>query len=188
MEVKFFDQRWSNQQLYHNVGTTWNATTNLLDTILNGNTVLTRIGASIYVKGLDFRFVLNNKTDRPNVSYRILVAATPSTAAADAFDEIVGGAAFTGTHLPTQSVLLYDATFPKNQGSGMDNNVTPNKERSFNHVAYVPINNTVTYSVTGICQTRLVGYVICYDAFGTLTTDNIASVAQASLRIDFADP
>jgi hypothetical protein len=188
MEIKFFDTRWSNQQLYHNIGAKWNNTVNMLDLISNGNTVFTRIGASIFVKGLDFRLVLNNKTDRPNVSYRVVVVATPATSSADSFDEIVGGGAFTGTHVPIQSVILHDATFPNNQGSGMENNVTPNKERSFNHSAYIPINRAVTYGTDNGCQTRIVGYIIPYDSYGTLTTDNIASLAQASWRIDFVDP
>jgi len=140
------------------------------------------------VKGIDFRLILNNKADRPNVSYRVILAATPSTVSADTIGEIVWNGNFTGTHIPINSVLLHDVTFPSNQGSSMENNMTPNKERSFNHTAYVPINRSVTYGGDGACQTRLVGWIICYDAYGTLTTDNIGSVAQASTRIDFADP
>lgn len=187
-ESKYNLNVWSNQQLYHNVGTLWNATANLLDNISTGATVTTRVGNSIFVKGIEFRFVLNNKTDRPNVSYRVILAATPTTVSSDTFGEIVSSAQFTGVHLPVSSVMLHDVTFPSNQGSGMENNITPNKERSFNHTAYVPINRSVTYGADGACQTRLVGYIVPFDAFGTLTTDNICSVAQASIRIDFADP
>ena len=79
--------------------------------------------------------------------------------------------------------------FPLNQGSGMENNVTPNKERSFLHRLDIPINRPVTYDRLdgNLCNSRIHVYVSAYDAYATLTTDNIASVAQSSYRITFSD-
>jgi hypothetical protein len=187
-ENKFYPFSFANQQLYHNVGAAMNNTGNLLDLITTGTSFAQKIGLSIKVKRLVAHLVFNNKVDRPNVSYRVICVAAPSTTSVDTFAELFSGGNFAGVHLPTNSVLLHDQTFPFNQGSGMDNNVTPNKERSFNHYMDVPINHTVIYNTDGLCQTRLTVWCICYDAHGTLTTDNIASLAQGSFRIDFVDP
>lgn len=186
-ELKTYLQTNGNYQLYHNVSAPYFNLNNLLDSIAQGAQSYQRIGNRIFVKELEVFMVLNNKTDRPNVSYRFTVCAAPATANADTFGELfVGG--FSGLHVPTNSQLLYDAAFPLNQGSGMENNITPNKERSFIHRAVVPINRPVVYNTNDqACTTRLIGFICAYDAYGTLVTDNIASVAQTSWRLVYTD-
>lgn len=187
-ELKTYAQYFSNQQLYHNSAIGMNNNANLVDNITQGTGVTTRIGNRIFVKRLRARFVLNNKTDRPNVSYRIAVTAAPTNTNTDSFGELFASGTFSATHVLTNSLLLYDTVFPLNQGSGMDNNVTPNKERSFNHVLELPINRPVVYNVNdGKASTCITVWLIAYDAFGTLTTDNIASVASCTWALDYTD-
>jgi len=187
-ELKNYFFSGGNYQLYHNVASPYTNYPNLLDNIALGTQPYQRVGARIFLRNLECILVLNNKTDRPNVSYRFVVVAAPTNTNTDTFAELFTGNGFTSIHVPNNSLLLHDSIFPINQGSGMDNNVTPNKERSFTHRVSISINKPVTVNTNdGAFSTRLVGFVIAYDAFGTLITDNIASVAQTSYRIMFTD-
>jgi len=186
-ELKFYAAQSGNFALYHNSPAAYFNLTNLLDSIAVGNTVNTRVGNRVFVEELQIRMVPNNKTDRPNVNYRVSVCAAPASSNTDAYGELFYVGGITGTHMPGNSHLLYDATFPKNQGSGMDNNVTPNKERSFTHDLTIPIRKPVVYNTNDqACSTRLIAFITAYDAYGTLTTDNIA-VAQTTWRLLYTD-
>jgi len=187
-ELKNLFNSGGNYQLYHNVAASYTNSTNLLDNIALGTQPSQRVGARIFLRSFDAVLVLNNKTDRQNVSYRFVVLAAPTNSNTDTFVELFGGGVFTGMHVPNNSLLLHDSIFPSNQGSGMDTNTLANKERSFTHRVSFPINKPVTINTNdGLFSTRLIAFIVAYDAYGTLTTDNIASVAQTSYRIMFTD-
>lgn len=187
-ELKTVANQNGNYQLYHNTAAAAFNTVNLFNAIVQGTALSQRIGNRIFAKRLRMRAVFNNKTDRPNVSYRCCVTAAPAATNTDTFSELFVGGGLTGLHVPTNSELLHDVVFPLNQGSGMDNNVTPNKERSFNHTFEIPLNHPVVYNgADGNATTQLTIWFVAYDAYGTLVTDNIASVAQISYAIDFTD-
>lgn len=187
-ELKTYAQTFSNQQLYHNSGVGMNNYASIADAIVQGTNIAQRIGNRVFIKRLRAHFVFNNKADRPNVSYRVVVTAAPSGANTDAFSELFAFGVFTSPHAPTNSILLYDSVFPLNQGSGMEVNVNSSKERSFNHTLDVPINKPVVYnSADGKASTSIAVWIIAYDAYGTLTTDNIASVASCAWALDFTD-
>jgi hypothetical protein len=187
-EVRFFTFQGSNYQLYHNVPVAMANAVSLFDNITQGVGLGQRVGSRIFAKRLRARFVFNNKTDRPNCSYRVAVTAAPASTNTDAFSELFSQGGFTGVHAITNSLLLYDTVFPLNQGSGMENNMTPNKERSFNHTLDIPLNHAVVYSTADSkATTALTVWLVAYDAYGTLTTDNIASVAQVTFSIDYTD-
>jgi len=187
-EVKTYVSQGSNFQLYHNTPVTMQNLPNILNQITQGAGVTQRIGNRIFLRGLRVRMVLNNKTDRPNVSYRVACTAAPVSPNADAFAELFAGGGLTGLHYRPNSLLLYDTVFPLNQGSGMEN-AALNKERSFNHTFEIPVNHSVVYNAgDNVATTALVVWILAYDAFGTLITDNIASVAQVTFALDFTDP
>jgi hypothetical protein len=186
--MKFYNTHFSNQQMYHNVGVALNGVGNMLDGITQGTGFNQRIGLSIKLKRIVANIVFNNKSDRPNVSYRVMVIAAPSTTSVDTFIELTSGGWYSSVHLPSNSVVLHDAFLPLNQGSTQVVEAIPARERSHVHRFDVPIDHLVQYNTDSLCQTRLTTWVICYDAHGTLTTDNIASVAQASTRVDYIDP
>lgn len=186
-ELKSYFGNDGDHQLYHNVAVKYTNSTNLLDNIALGSQPYQRIGARIYLRHFDCVLVLNNKSARPNVSYRFVVVATPASSNADTYGELFTGLGFSSIHVPNNSLLLHDSIFPANQGSGMESN-TNSKERSFTHRVSFPINKPVTINTSdGLFTTRLIGFVIAYDAFGTLTTDNIGTVAQTSYRIMYTD-
>jgi hypothetical protein len=187
-ELKSRFTSFSNYQLYHNVGSAINNTPNLLNDIALGTGPNQRIGNRIFLKNLRVNMVLNNKTDRPNVSYRVVVTAAPASAQTDSFGELFFSAGYTAQHYPTNSLLLYDQSFPWNQGSNMNQNSIPDKERSFVHCLQVPINKPIVYStVNGEASTSLSVWVITFDAHATLQTDNIASIAQCVYALDYTD-
>jgi hypothetical protein len=176
-----------NYQLYHNTPVTMTNTLNLIDSIAVGTASNQRIGNRIFLKSLRANIVFNNKGDRPNVSYRVAVTAAPTNTNTDSFAELFASGGFTGIHVPQTSLLLHDATFPLNQGSGMETSANL-KERSFNHTFVIPLNHPATYSpVDGKCTTTLTTWFIAYDAYGTLIVDNIASVAQVTWALDYTD-
>jgi hypothetical protein len=190
-ELKCYSDVSGNFQLYHNLGIPYFNLQSLLDNIVPTTGVNGRIGNRIFVKEVDIQMVLNNKVDRPNVTYRFVVVAAPVTVATDAYTELFAGGGICGAHLPTGSTLLHDAVIPVNQGSTQfvaSAATGATKERSCYHRATIPINKPVVYSpATAGCSTRITGWIVAYDAFGTLTTDNIASVAATSYRILYTD-
>jgi hypothetical protein len=185
-ELKTFVTQGANFQLYHNVPVAMANTANLLDQIGYGTTATQRIGSRISIKSLRVRLILNNKADRPNVSYRVACTASPASTNTDAFSELFPGSGITGIHSKPNSQLYHDTVFPLNQGSLMEG--ASNRERSFNHTFEIPVNHAAVYSTAdNVCTTRLTVWICAYDSFGSLATDNIASVAQLTYAIDFTD-
>jgi len=184
-EIKAYYSQSGNFQLYHNIPALYFNLPNMLSVIVNGNTNDTRVGNRIFVKELEMALVLNNKVDRPNVSYRVAVCAAPATTSTDVATELFSAGGFTGLHIISNSELLSDTTFPQNQGSSMA--TTSNKERSFTYRVKIPINRHVVYNTDGNCSTRLIAFVTCYDAYATLPTDNIASIPNTCWRVVFTD-
>jgi hypothetical protein len=179
----------SNQQLFHNVASRLGNKDNLLNDIPLGAPLNTRTGNQLHVVSFEGMMVLNRKVDRPNVTYRVSVVASRPTVEVDAYSELFFGGNFTSMHIKQSSNLLLDKHFPLDQGSTMTQNVTPDKERSDLFKWHIPINRDVTYGAVdnNSCQTLLRAYITAYDAFGTLITDNIASIAQASWAINYQD-
>jgi hypothetical protein len=187
VERKLFVLNVNNQALNHNTPAQLGNTASLLDGLSLGTGVSNRIGNSIFVRGMSIRMVLNRKTDRPNVSYRVVVVATTPGAGVDNYVELFAGNSFCAPVYPAAAVVLHDSSFPKDQGTVMTQQATPDKERSNLFDTFLDIRKTVPYSTDGTALTVLRCYVVAYDAFGTLTSDNIASVAQGVVGVYFED-
>jgi len=187
-ELKSFITQSGNYQMYHNVAVTMTNTLNLFDSIVQGTNYGQRIGNRIHLHRLRARIVFNNKFDRPNVSYRVAVTAAPTNINTDSFAELFGSyGAFTGIHSTQNSQLLHDAVFPFSQGSTQEV-IATSKERSHNHTLDLSINRPVVYSLSdGKATTTLTVWFISYDSYGTLSTDNISSVAQVTWELDYTD-
>jgi hypothetical protein len=187
VERKLYFLNVNNQALYHNVPAQLGNVASLLDGLSLGTGVNNRIGNSIHLRAISLRMVLNRKTDRPNVSYRVIVLATAPGSGVDTYGELFPGNAFTASVYPAAGVVLHDTSFPKDQGTVMTQQMTPDKERSNLFETFLDINKTIPYSTDGTALTVIRCYVAAYDAFGTLTTDNIASVAQGVMAFYFED-
>jgi len=208
-ETKYFDIAEENVQLYHNNGTATTLTSNpaSLQTIFNpwadipvGTGRSDRIGDRIIPRGMSLKIWFANKSDRPNVMFRVIICRAPKivTGAATTYNSMYPfqpanlGATGNQMILPLDKdrgiKAFYDKTF--NLQLGTSNVEVPilgyvgkelhmvkkfwikSKGRpiQFDPAAGVGTNST-------IANNPLLVYVIPYDSYGTLKTDNIASVS-----------
>ncbi len=189
-ETKSVGKNNENVQLFHNKAL---YISNLLATTQgvkdpndqSGNDA--RIGDSIRLTNANIKFWLSNKDDRPNVMYRLIMFwyDSPLTLT-DAL------CFFTQTNKMldrpnTENISIIDQKYIFSQNNyAVDAN---NHERSQlatlkgnwkgRRIQYDEGGSTPKKRTIGVC-------VVCYDAYGTLQTDNIASLAS-NYQINFKD-
>jgi len=186
VETKKYARARENRQLYHN---SVNNFFNLVTTV-QGTGQHNRIGDKINAKGLKIKLWLSNKSDRPNVLYRIMVISgdLPNTTdITDLFETPDEGTNGNKMTLPVNTEK-YRVVYQKNvkltqlmtYSAGSTGPVV-GKEQSKMFSIWLPMRNrSIKYvQQNGTLPTELknrLGLVIIpYDAYGTLTTDNIAS-------------
>jgi len=189
-ETKTVGKQTENVQLFHNKAL---YVQNLLATtqgIQDPNDLTSnaaRIGDSIRLTNANIKFWLSNKSDRPNVMYRLIMFwyDTPLTLS-DAL------CFFTQTNKMldrpnNENISIVDQKYIFSSSNyAVDAN---NHERS--QLATLKGNwkgRKIQYDEGGASpKKRTLGVcLVCYDAFGTLQTDNIASVAY-NYNINFKD-
>lgn len=200
-ETKELTVGLENQQLYHNTGVTGYAFVgpvlfNTWNLISQGTGEQQRIGKEIYARGFSLKFWMANKLDRPNVMYRVVVCVLPKTynnarvtaGSIDIMEGIQAGSAV-GNYmiLPIDKEkgirVLYDKIVNLQTGmSGTIAATAANKECHACKKLWIkskPGSKCVFESngTQDIVNKPMAVYVIPYDSYGTLTTDNIASVA-----------
>lgn len=199
-----------NLELYHDVGfgsgptsyqfpiewNSWNA-------IGQGNTSSTRVGEKITPRMMVVRLWLANKSDRPNIIYRIIVAKIPKT---------IAGTLITGTnidlfradHLGTNGNTIcgfinsekgirayYDRIIsvegrPGQRVVSADTFYGAETHRFVKFVIKRKRSNTLLYNGNDLVNNPIGIWVIPYDSYGTLQTDKIASCAM-TLRMYYKD-
>ena len=198
-ETKNYNHAREDQQLYHNTGTSGFAFVgpilfNPWRAIPLGTNNHQRIGDEVQPRGMKMRIWMANKLDRPNVLYRVIVAVLPKTyngvtVTAGSID--IGRTFQTGTNgnyltMPIDVEkgikVLYDKVFRNELGiSTVPLGLTGGKEchifkklwikrKRSSKIQWEPVGTEITNKPLAV-------YVIPYDSFGTLTTDNISSVA-----------
>lgn len=203
-ETKYYDIGIENEQLYHNCGTLqllfpgyvraisqW---FNPWSVIQQGTNRLTRIGDKITPRGMSLKMFIANKFDRPNVSYRIIVAILPKVIAGTVtiarFDPFqIANSGFNGNNLLLPSdadkgvKFLYDRIYtPKSQGSVVTAGGYPTGGKEITRYVKLWIkrkrSRPIVFDTTSqdIINKPLAVYVIPYEQYSTLNTDNIASV------------
>lgn len=199
-ETKFYDAGAENVQLYHNLGTAVAPLTDVFPTAfyLNplgvGQNVTTggRTGDKINSIGLNVRLWLSQKASRQNVMFRILVLRYPDAAYGATYTGInqrifypldTGNAMIERVDTATYSVAYDKIIRPNSSRVGTS---AADQEHSVRHEFYLKTAGSIHFreSTSGSATVvpkaqkyRLAMYVIPYDAYGTLTTDNIASFA-----------
>lgn len=181
-----------NTQLYHNKPLYSAKLLGLLEQGVNTGTSGTgasgsnkvRIGDEIQLKNINIRFWLSNKLNRPNCMYKgvlfwypvgilpsdALIYKTQTNKMLDRYD--------------TDNIKILDTFIVQST-----NNYAPDYEKSY----LATLNKSykrkkIQYDANGVQPKGWnLGYaLVVYDAYGTLQTDNIASVAT-SLQITFQD-
>lgn len=200
-ETKYYDIGFENEQLYHNCGTlqllfpgyirSISQWFNPWSVIQKGTNRFNRIGDRITPRGMSLKLWLANKRDRPNVQYRIIVAIVP---------KIVGGditiPRFDPFQIPNSGLLANYMITASDQDKGVkflyDRVINVQQNVAFSDAghareihAYKKIwikrkrSRDIVFDTTSldIVNKPLAVYVIPYDSWGTLNTDNIASCA-----------
>ncbi len=185
---KFIWQR-ENINLLHNKG---DYTTNFLSCRQgvtddeSGAAQLNRIGDEIVLKSVNMRIWLSNKEDRPNVMYKLyLFWYDPDATLDDAY------CFFSQTNKmldrvnnETLTVIDSKTIFSGPSYAETDHErsqlCTLHKSYKGKKIKYDEGGQVPKFKTLGMC-------VVCYDAFGTLQTDNIASYAY-NCQIKFIDP
>jgi len=211
-ETKFFDRGIQNVQLYHNCGTLQLLFPGFVRAIeewfnpwsfmAQGTSRLTRIGDKITPRGMKLTMFLANKEDRPNTMYRIIVAILPkvinssiTTARFSPFQEVNSGTCGNYMLLPPDSdkgvKFLYDRIHrvSSNQQEAVFGSITA-KECTKYVKLWIKRKNSrdIQYDTTGvdIVNKPLAIYVIPYEQYSTLNTDNIASIT-GTMRMYYKD-
>jgi len=199
-ETKYYDIAIENEQLYHNCGTyqllfpgfirSIPAWFNPWANIQQGTGRMQRIGDKITPRGMSVKLYLANKSDRPNTMVRVIVAILP---------KLVAGAV-TGTRFDPFQLANLGAN-----GNYMINPADSDKGIKFlydkihavGHVQWTGGNNPKEMTKTVRLWIKNKGnrpivydqgtfdvnirplaiYVIPYEQYSTLNTDNIASCA-----------
>lgn len=203
-EMKKYQFADENVQLYHNIGYTTTPLVpsqcslvqvfNIWASINKGTGSYNRIGDKISPRGMSIKMYLANKIDRPNVTYRIIVATTPKA---------IGGTAVTNTNVdPWDDIqlgsngnklirlldkdrgvrVLYDKIHRMSTQSKDIVGASSAKELTKVISLWIKKKNArdIVYDSTGsnqIVNNPIHIWVIPYEQYSTLTTDNIASIA-----------
>ncbi len=191
-EKKVFGFREENIQLFHNkplyLGSWLSCKEGTADDNSGAAGRLIRIGDELYLRNINIRFWLSNKLDRPNVMYKLVLFWYDSKETLS--DQVVY---FTQTNkmldrYNNEKISIID------QQTIFSGPMYLNGTEKFEHSYLCTLKGAwkskkVKYNEGGsVPKKRDIGLAIaCYDAFGTLQTDNIASVAYDGI-ITVQDP
>lgn len=215
-ETKYAYLNRENVQLYHNVGEsgggagpyTAPATDasffNVWAQIQKGTNVYNRIGNEIYPRGMALRLWLANKDDRPNLHYRIVIGCLPkqnqSSVATSATNcnwmenylNVLNGYPNhdLGVKVFYDKVVKNEIGFQAvNTNNGNSSNFTRKESHKWMKIFIKrkKANKIVFNDTTNVIVNKPVFLaVIPYDSYGTLVTDNVASMAY-SCKLYFKD-
>lgn len=210
-ETKYYDVSDENVQLYHNCGRSGGAPLGSIysdSTFFNpwsdipaGTGRANRIGDKIRPMSMHIRIWFANKLDRPNVMYRIIICKCPKTVNNTVvtsnntypFQLSQLGACGNTMLLPLDTDRgfrsYYDKTF--NLQVGNSSITTPAGKECHKKISIrlsrksqsLVVYDSATQNIT---NNPLLMYILPYDSFGSLVTDNIASCAY-SMRMYYKD-
>ena len=202
-ETKYYDIGAENIQLYHDMGNAAGPATtqtgirfNPWSNITNGATKYTRIGDDITPVGIKLRLWIANKLDRPNVHYRVVVAIMPkyingvvtTLSNVDLFAPMnlgtMNSTLCACVDIEKGIKILYDRVHTIEKGfSAYATGLAGDQDGRESHKLIKlwitrKKRSKISYEAGGaVINNPLAFYVIPYDSYGTLQTDNIASCA-----------
>lgn len=191
METKTVGKQAENEQLFHNKpyykGGLLATTQGVADPD-NQSTNAARIGDEILLRNVNVRFWLSNKLDRPNVMYKLfLFWYTEGQTLSDALVFFTQGNKMLD-RINNENISIID------QKTVFSKEMYLNGTEKFEHSQLCTLNGNwkgkkIKYEQGGSDpMKRNIGFcVACYDAYGTLQTDNIASLAY-DFATRFQDP
>lgn len=207
-ETKKYHFAEENVQLYHNIGYSSTAAPvmtfssmpifyNIWAEIPKGAASYQRIGDKITPRGMSLKIWLANKSDRPNLHYRIIIAKVPKQLAGVVTtassitnpweaDETgsVGNKLIMGLDKDRGIKALYDRVVRAEWGANVSEAAGTVSRKECHTFKKIWLRNKknrdIVYDSTNaqqIVNNPILLWVIPYDSYGTLTTDNVASCA-----------
>ncbi len=153
-----------------------------------GSQSLARIGDEFLLKNINVRLWLSNKSDRPNVMYKCYLFWYDSDATlSDAYcffsqqNKMLDRANTEVLSIVDQKTIFSGPTYSVSPTPRERSQLcTLNGSWKGKKIQYDQGNTVPKFKTLGLC-------VVCYDAYGTLQTDNIASYAY-NCAIRYIDP
>lgn len=149
-----------------------------------------RVGDEIYLSGFKWKFLIGQKADRPNVTFRYLVLSVPKASGisyADWFKGVIGNVLLDETNEDFVKVHASGIWRPNEAGLAG----TGAKEYTFTKQLWIPYKKKLKFGPADGAITHndddLYLIIMAYDAFGTAVTDNIAYI-QPLLKCYYRDP
>lgn len=149
-----------------------------------------RIGDQINATRITLRMLIGQKGDRPNVTFRYLVikVAKGSTLSyANVFHSFTFNVLLDDVNTDFCKILQTGTWRPNEAGLA----ATGNDEYTFVKQLIIPYKRTIKFGPADAAITHndddVYFILMAYDAFGSLTTDNIAYM-QPSVTFDYRDP
>lgn len=160
-----------------------------------GNGDTQRNGDRILARGFKVHVLCGQKADRQNVTWRILVVAQKAGSSALTYSALfknVSGNGMLDEVNDDQVTVLYQKSWKPLRSTIMSANAGVENTQEFTFIRrfYIPRKKMYKFESDGssIHQDKALWmYVIPYDAYGTLTTDNIAYI-QVWSKFEFKDP
>ena len=202
LETKFYDTGAENVQLYHDVGLVCSAGAygafvfDPWSSIGKGTSVFQRLGDQITPVGMSLRLWIGNKSAHPNVMYRLLVCSIKrvyngviTTATnINPFYSVVNNGMICPPDMEKCSRIYYDKIF--NLQLGASNNGIGPVEGHMQKKIWIGRRRrgrSIKFDTNGaIMNNPLSVYLIPYDSYGSLITDQVGSFAW-TMRLYWKD-
>lgn len=151
-----------------------------------------RVGDSIYIEGVKLRLMFGQKSNRHNVSFRVLVIKHNPNNSPSSLNELIVPAALNillDSPDPERGTVVVDKVIKHIIRPDLSGVGGADKEYTFTEEFYLPIKARAEFTSGTVAPDRKehTVYVFAYDAYGTLQTDNIAYV-QGSSQLIYRDP
>lgn len=194
-ETKHRTVTYENQSLFHNTPKDWSVGQNPLRALAQGDGENQRTGDEIIGQRINYKLWLSNKSDRPNVLYRIVVYRCPKDE--ESTDHVAIYEGTTGNKMTDYiNTEKYTPVFQKfvkiTNDASLEEGATLKEVSKLVSFSINLRDQKIKYENGG---TNIPKYqrdslrvsITAYDAYGTLVGDNIASYA-ISARVYYKDP
>jgi len=199
VETKATHSISENNQLYHNVPFLYYGSlatsTGITEDNLGTSNVAMRLGDEVIARGLSFKFWFANKLDRPNVMYKIVIFKYQSNYVPTGSDPYFaqGTSNYMIRDLNTEKFKIVKVVRfnLENNAQRIPSGTTINGAEGHRAISvWIPLKNQKIKYQNNLTIPMFFDYgytIVCYDSFGTLITDNIASFA-VNKKFYFKDP
>lgn len=188
-ETKAKNFAWSKTELYHNVSSARQINVGTALWPVQGDADNERQGDEINMLGIKLRFLFGQKGDRPNVNWRLVIGSVPTNytySYGTFFKDVTGNTMLDEVNKDRVQLMSQKWFKPAPVTYGQ----AGGDEYTFTRQLYVPRKKLIKFGTDGGADHNdryILCVICCYDAYGSLITDNIA-YTQIWQSLYFKDP